>query len=60
MQENNFDVYTYSKIANIDKPQHWSCGLHMFIEKDGITIKLNEKEIQQLVNTLPRTFSGTY
>lgn len=55
---NKFNVITINK--NTDKWSHWSEGLEMFIEKDGISLKLNSEEIQQLVKTLPRTFGGSY
>jgi hypothetical protein len=32
----------------------------MYIVKDGVTIKLDGNEVQQLVKTLPRTLGGTY
>ena len=58
----NFNVYTYSidkgdnKLAYV----HWSEGLNMVITKDGVTIKLNSDEIQQVVKCLPRTIGGRY
>jgi len=56
-----FSVHTYS-IINEDSPMyaHWSEGLNMIIEKDGVTMKLNSDEIQQIVKALPRTVSGCY
>ena len=55
----NFSVITYqsesTKLYN-----HWSEGLTMFIKKDGVNITLNEKEIEELVKSLPRTVGGTY
>ena len=54
----NFKVYTINK--NTDKWSHWSEGLEMYIEKDGVSIRLNSEELQQLVKTLPRTFGGSY
>jgi hypothetical protein len=32
----------------------------MYITKDGVTMKLNSEEIQQLVKALPETVGGTY
>ena len=59
--ENKFDVYTLTKMQKDNlKWSHWSKGLTMYIEKNGISIKLESDEIQQLVKTLPRTFGGTY
>ena len=56
-----FSVHTYS-IINEDTPMytHWSEGLKMIIVKDGVTLKLNSEEIEQLVKALPRTVGGTY
>ena len=39
---------------------HWSEGLKMVIEKDGIVIKLEGEEIEKIVRSLPRTVGGTY
>jgi hypothetical protein len=57
-----FSVATYSikSIEDSVKWEHWSKDLKMVIEKDGVTIKLDETEIQKLVKSLPRTFGGTY
>ena len=56
-----FSVHTYS-IINKDSPMyaHWSKGLKMIIIKDGVTLKLNSEEIEQLVKALPRTVGGSY
>lgn len=56
-----FSVHTYS-IINKDSPMyaHWSEGLKMIIIKDGVTLKLNSEEIEQLVKALPRTVGGSY
>ena len=60
--EGSFSVHSYSLIDmdNADKWVHWSKGLNMIIKKNGVTIKLNEDEIKQLVKCLPRTFGGSY
>ena len=59
--ENKFDVCTYSIHETRDYGFcHWSEGLNMMIIKDGVTIKLNSEEIQQMVKSLPRTFGGSY
>lgn len=39
---------------------HWSEGLTMYITKNGVTMKLESEEIQQVVKALPRTIGGTY
>ena len=56
-----FNVYSYTLYDSSGQTFcHWSKGLNMVIEKDGVTIKLNGEELQQLVKTLPRTFGGSY
>jgi hypothetical protein len=58
---NSFSVHTYSLInENSPTYTHWSEGLKMVIIKDGVTMRLNSEEIQQLVKALPRTVGGTY
>jgi hypothetical protein len=56
----SFKVNTYSLIDKDVKYCHWSEGLRMIIEKDGISIKLSGEEVQQLVKSLPRTMGGKY
>lgn len=56
----SFNVETYSLLDRDVKFCHWSEGLYMIIEKDGVTIKLNSEEIQQIVKSLPRTIGGRY
>lgn len=58
--EVSFNVATYSLLDKDVKYCHWSEGLNMIIEKNGVTIKLNSEEIQQIVKSLPRTFGGRY
>ena len=62
MTENEkFSIFTNTIIdENTLKWSHWSEGLKMYITKNGVTIKLESEEIEQLVKTLPRTFGGTY
>lgn len=57
----SFKVGTYT-IVTEDMPSycHWSEGLKMVIEKDGVVIKLEGEEIEKVVRSLPRTFGGTY
>ena len=56
-----FSVITYSILGKEDSMYvHWSKGLNMIIEKDGVTMKLNSDEIQQIVKSLPRTVGGRY
>lgn len=55
----SFNVVTYSLLGGV-KYCHWSEGLNMIIEKNGVTIKLNSEEIQQIVKSLPRTIGGRY
>ena len=61
LDEVSFSVGTYSIInENTHKYCHWSEGLKMVISKNGVTIKLNSDEIQELVKSLPRTIGGSY
>lgn len=39
---------------------HWAKDLTMLISKNGQSIKLTEKEIQELVKCLPKTVGGKY
>jgi hypothetical protein len=56
-----FSVNSYSIIDTEGSIyMHWSEGLNMIIEKDGIVMKLNSDEIQQIVKALPRTVGGRY
>jgi hypothetical protein len=56
-----FLVYTITKLPD-DAPKycHWAEALSMTICKDGITLKLDSEEIQQLVKSLPKTMGGSY
>lgn len=58
--EVSFNVTTYSLLDKDVKYCHWCEGLNMVIEKNGVTIKLNNEEIQQVVKSLPRTVGGRY
>ena len=58
--EVSFNIATYSLLDKDVKYCHWSEGLNMVIEKNGVTIKLNSEEIQQIVKSLPRTIGGRY
>jgi len=60
MSKSNFSVVSYSLLDKDENWSHWSKGLNIIIEKDGVTLTLNSEEIQQLVKTLPRTFGGKY
>jgi hypothetical protein len=56
----SFSVHTYSLISeNSPMYAHWSEGLKMIIIKDGVTMRLNSEEIEQLVKALPRTVGGS-
>ena len=57
----SFNVGTYTIIdENTKMYSHWADGLKMVIEKNGISIKLDENEIQDIVKSLPRTIGGKY
>ena len=59
--KSNFSAYTWT-IVNSKTPMycHWSTGLKMSITKNGVNIILDSEEIQELVNSLPRTVGGSY
>jgi cytochrome c oxidase subunit IV len=57
----SFSVYSYI-IGTKDMQTycHWSEGLNMVIEKNGVEVKLNGEELKQVVASLPRTIGGSY
>lgn len=56
-----FKVGTYSLYKQGNSSYcHWSEGLKMVIEKDGVVIKLEGEEVKKLVGSLPRTIGGVY
>lgn len=59
-KKSTFNVATYSMMDINVKYCHWSEGLNMVIEKNGVTLELNSEEIQQVVKALPRTLGGRY
>jgi hypothetical protein len=60
-EEKKFEVYTVT-VVDKDSPNYvnWSEGLRMYIIKDGVSIRLESDEIEQLVRALPETVGGTY
>lgn len=57
----SFKVGTYSLYKQGDsKYCHWSEGLKMIIEKDGVVMKLEGEEIGKIIKSLPRTVGSTY
>ena len=56
----SFSVYTLQSMNEGRMYSHWAEGLEMYIQKDGVSIKLSSEEIQQLVKALPRTIGGGY
>ena len=57
----SFSVFAYTIVTeDMSMYCHWSEGLNMVIEKDGVEIKLNGEELKQVVASLPRTFGGSY
>ena len=60
LENKKFSVYILETLDENDGYVHWSKGLTMYIEKDGVIMKLNSDEIKQLVKALPRTIGGTY
>jgi hypothetical protein len=59
--KNDFQVYA---LEVVDKDTtgyvHWSEGLTLYIVKDGVTMKLNSEEIQQVAKALPETVGGKW
>jgi len=62
MENNKSDFQVYALIIEEDEAgyTHWAKGLTMYIVKDGVTMKLDGNEVQQLVKALPSTVGGTY
>lgn len=59
-KKSTFNVATYSLLNTDIKYCHWSEGLNMVIEKNGVILELSSEEIQQVVKALPRTLGGRY
>ena len=59
--KNDFQVYA---LEVVDKDttgyMHWSEGLTLYIVKNGVTMKLNSEEIQQVAKALPETVGGKW
>lgn len=59
--KNDFQVYA---LEVVDKDTtgyvHWAEGLTMYIVKNGVTMKLNSEEIQQVAKALPETVGGKW
>lgn len=60
-EKSPFEVGSYTILTDENKGYcHWSKGLKMVLSKDGVTIKIQEEEIEKLVKSLPRTLGGSY
>ena len=60
-KDNQFSVWTYETITEKSKGYvNWSEDLKMTIIKNGVSISLKSKEVEQVVRSLPRTLGGTY
>ena len=47
--KNDFQVYALEYVdADTTNYRHWAEGLTLYIVKDGVTMKLNSEEIQQV------------
>jgi hypothetical protein len=59
--KNDFQVYA---LEVVDKDTtgyvHWAEGLTLYIVKNGVTMKLNSEEIQQIAKALPETVGGKW
>ena len=61
VKDNKFNVWTYETITEKSKGYvNWSEDLNMTIIKNGVSISLKSKEVEQVVRSLPRTLGGTY
>jgi hypothetical protein len=60
--ESKFSVVSVVTLEDTEANRytHWSEGLTMYITKDGVNMKLNSEEIEQLVKCLPKTMGGSY
>ena len=65
-QENNdtqkaFSVYTFESTPHRKiSYKHWSDDLNMVIIKNGVKIELEPEEIEEIIESLPRTVGGQY
>jgi hypothetical protein len=59
--KNDFQVYALEYVdADTTNYRHWAEGLTLYIVKDGVTMKLNSEEIQQVAKALPETVGGKW
>lgn len=58
MCKQEFKVITYS--THEEGYCHWSKGLKMILTKGNQRIEIEEKEIKEIVSSLPRTIGGSY
>jgi hypothetical protein len=63
MEKNKNDFQVYA-LEVVDKDTtgyvHWAEGLTLYIVKNGVTMKLNSEEIQQVAKALPATVGGKW
>jgi hypothetical protein len=63
MEKNKNDFQVYA-LEVVDKDttgyMHWAEGLTLYIVKNGVTMKLNSEEIQQIAKALPETVGGKW
>jgi len=59
--KNDFQVYAL-EVVDTDTTGyvHWAEGLTLYIVKNGVTMKLNSEEIQQVTKALPETVGGKW
>jgi len=57
---NKFTVFTTTNICTKETYVKWNKGLNMTIIKNDVTIVLNENEIQELMNSIPKSIGGKY
>ena len=56
---NQFYVWTSQQTGDQEYCD-WTEDLTIHIKKDDINISLTGEEMQEIINVLPRTFSGAY
>ncbi len=60
-KEKDFEAWSMHSVdPNKIRYAHWSDGLKVYIRKGDVEIVLNGKEMQGVINALPRTHGGVY
>lgn len=59
-KEDDFDMYLVEDLEVETTYNHCSKGLSLFINKNGVSIQLNQNELRQLIDLLSQTVGGSY